>query len=846
MFVANQQELPRGVALVPADTGGFAWAAALACVLLSIPGLVAGGDLAVPPADGLAIVDVRAASDEPIPQFGKFEVRFLVTGAVATMPQWPYDPTPPAGLPAGVGITVTAVFTDPAGRQFSQPAFHYEEFLDEVRGGRDWHLPTGRYGWAARFSPNEPGTWSYKLLATDRSGTVETPWFPFSVQRSAARGFVRVSRADSRYFEFDNGTLFHGVGFQLKDFVDNPITQGAREYAKLAASGVNFVRVWISSMFGSAWNTWIGGRNQYRGYLPVTGLTPFQDPSTGETVLTMKLDYESSGDVGWFDACRMQLWWLDEAESIQPNTLYRIRVEYRGAGITGPRNAAYTSFGLVAKLGGGWHADCHEPGTSNPVTSYGGNNTGFGFIEGRWWSAAESFLPRMHLALENVAQGAAYVKSVSLRADLGNGAYGPELMMRPSMEHQLYIPEEKAHSFDKVIEAAERTGVYLKLVLMEKNDKIYLKMQDDGSWAGPDNADGFYGLGRGMNKTRWLQQMWWRYAQARWGYSPSIHSWELTNEGDPVSVAHYELADEFGKFMQCRVFGVEPGPGDGAACNLRHPNAHMVTTSFWHSFPSAAFWTNAKYPNVDYADVHAYVSTSFAPIAERERMQWDAAYFHWWHSAHLASLRLEKPVIRGEAGLDAPGRQSDTALGIARDTSGVWLHNYLWSSLAAGGLHELYWWNSHIWSDAYDHRPSYLALRAFMEDVPLHKGGYSDWGGTVSDQALRVTGQKNTAAGAMHLWVQNRQHTWKNVVDGVSVSPVSAEMVVPGFAPGQGYLLERWDTYVPGGRIVSREVLTADASGTLRIGVTSLTSDVALKVRSAPRAPTGLHVRPGA
>ena len=312
--------------------------------------------------------------------------------------------------------------------------------------------------------------------------------------------------------------------------------------------------------------------------------------------------------------------------------------------------------------------------------------TGFGSIEGRWSSGRRNFLPRMYLALENVVRGTAQILSVSLREELSDGTLGPEMMAKPSMEHDLYVPEEKAFSLDKIVERAERNGVYLKLVVMDLNDKIYLKMADDGSWATTDNLDGFYGLGRGLNRTRWLQQMWWRYLQARWGYSPSIHSWELTNEGDPNLVKHYELADEFGKFMHCRAFGVEPGAGDGIPCALQHPNAHMVTTSFWKGFPAREFWSNAEYPNVDYADVHAYVSTSFAPDADRQLMQHDAAYYHAWHSRHLASLRVGKPVVRGEAGLDSPGEQSESVLGLNRDSKGVWLHNFLWSGLDSGAL----------------------------------------------------------------------------------------------------------------------------------------------------------------
>ena len=778
---------------------------------------------------GIRIVDVHSTPDGPVPRFERLEIRFQISGSSASMMQWPFDPSPPAGIPASAGITVNARFTDPEGRQFDHPAFYIAHFVDEVRDGRDWHLPTGNFSWMVRFTPNRAGTWKYKIVAAEKNGSTESAEFHFSVTPSARRGFIKVSRADPRYFEFDDGTLFAGRGFAFPTYLDDPRTKGEPAYLALRNIGVNLVRVWISSIFGSAWSPWIGGRDQYRGYLPVTGLVPFRDDATGRTNLTMRIDYEAGGDMGWFDACRMQAG--DDRESIKPNTAYRVRVRYHGEGISGPRRPESPAYGLVAKLGD-WNADCYDPGTGTPVTNYGGDTIGFGEIVGRWHSGSLSFLPRMHLGLENVRQGAAYVESVSVREDLGHGRLGPEMMVKPSMSHEAYVPEERAHALDKIVEIAEQNGVYLKLVVMEKNDKIYFKMEDDGRWVttGPDNTDGFYGPGRRVNKARWLQQAWWRYLQARWGYSPSIHSWELTNEGDPDSTRHYELTDEFGKFMHCRAFGVEPGAGDRARCPIEHPSAHLVTTSLWHSFPALKFWANPKYPNVDYADLHAYVSTSYAPAAEKASMQWDAARYHLWHSTDVAAWRIGKPVVRGEAGLDTPTEQSETALGLDRDRDGVWLHNFLWSGLDAGALHELYWWNSHIWTATTDHRGQYRSVLAFLADLPLNKGGYVHWGGSVSNPELRVVGQKNTAIGSMHLWVHNRQHTWKHVVDGITVQPAWGEIVVPGFRAATAYAVERWDTHALGGRIAAVETLRADSEGHLRIPVASLSTDEALKI----------------
>jgi hypothetical protein len=760
---------------------------------------------------------------------GKLEIGFAIEDSAATNNFWPYDPLPPAGVAPATGISVEAVFTDPLGKQHRQPAFYYQRFLDEFRNGREWVYPTDEFEWKVRFTPHLAGTWKYRLVARDRSGTAESPVRNFTVAPSVSRGFVRVSAADPRYFEFEDGTFFPGLGLNLEAFLNGPLTRGKPEFDRLAANGITFVRMWISSLFGSAWTPYVGARNRYNGYLPVTGLMPVVDGKSGDGNLTMRIDYELSGDSGWFDACRFG--WSDDPEAIKPATPYRIRVEYRGVGIQGPRRPGL-DYGLVVKLGG-MHPNCYEPGTSRPVTNYGKDSAPWGYIEGSWTSGNAGFLPRMYLAMENVSRGAAYIREISLREDLGGGRFGPEVMTRPSMDHQIYVPQKEAHALDKVVELAGRSGVYLKLVIMDKSDEIYVKIADDGTFAvKQDNETGFYGTGRNVNKTRWLQQAWWRYLQARWGYSPNVHSWELTNEGDPASVRHFEMADEFGKYMHCRVFGVEPGVGDGARCTYEHPNRHLVTTSFWHSFPAKEFWSNTRYPNVDYADLHAYISTSPAGSPEKREMASDAAQFHLWHSRFAALFSTGKPVVRGEAGLDAPGQQNEFALGVHRDRAGVWLHNFLWACLDSGGLYELYWWKSHIWNDRGDLRGAYRLPSAFLAGLPLNKGGYTDWGGNEGSPDLRVVGQKNPGAGALHLWIQNRNHTWKNSTEGRAIDPVDGDVTIPGFSPGRLFLVEWWDTYATEKSITRSDEIRADRRGVLTIPVRALATDVALTARS--------------
>jgi hypothetical protein len=801
--------------------------AALACVIVVC--LIRAEAAPAPPADiqPSRITLLQEDRARSVPRFGKLEIAFTVD-TTAEFHHWPYDAKPPAGISPGAGITATGVFVDPHGREYSQPAFYYQQFEDEVRNQRDWHYPTATFTWRVRFSPNRVGHWKYRILVQDRQGIALSGWRSFSVEPSSSRGFVRVSRADSRYFEFEDGTFFSGLGVQIPEYFESPTTDATPVYRALAANGINFARLWVSSLYGSAWTPLIGGRNRYAGYLPVAGLMPFVDAATGETTLTMRMDFEPAGDIGWFDACRLQ--WSNDRDAVKPHTRYRIRVTYRGSQIAGPRRPQSRDFGLVAKLGGMFPA-CYEPGTSRPVTGYGLSNDKWANVEGIWNSGNRYRLPKLHLALENVRQGAVYVRSVSIRELLTDGSDGPEVLARPSMEYQLYIPQARAYAMDQIVALAERSGVYLKLVVMDTNDEIYQKISDDGSFVTDrDNRNGIYATGRAVNKTRWLQQAWWRYLQARWGYSPSIHSWEFVNEGDPASRRHYEAADEFGKFMHYGAFGNRPDP------SFDHPNDHLVTTSLWHSYPAAAFWGNAQYSNIDYADLHAYVSTSFAPRVEKEKMQWDAAYYHTWHSQAVAAARIGKPVVRGEAGLDAPARQDEFALGLQRDRTGVWLHNYLWSGLHSGALYEVYWWRSHIWGRHGDHRPAYRLFDRFVSHLSLNKGGYADWNGTVTNPALRVVGQKNTKTGMMHLWIQNSGHTWKNVADLRAVAPLSGEIRVPGFAPNTTYAIEWWDTWA-GDKVVHLEPVTSEASGLLTVSVKALQTDVALML-SPMRRPT--------
>jgi hypothetical protein len=772
--------------------------------------------------------------------YEKLELTFDVE-TIAENPQWPYDLTPPPGIEAELGVTVNALFTpDNWQTVYTQPAFYYQAFEHEIKSGQDWIYPTDNFTWKVRFSPNQVGSWQYKLTAEDRSGLIETPPQSFSVAPSDDKGFVRVSIKDPRYFELEDGTHFLGLGYNKNyNQVDwlNPTLSNRPEFQVMSHNGIQLLRIWLSqwSIFGSAWNPWTGQQDNYAGYLPETGLVPF-GPEQSE--FSMMLSYPQDQ---YFDSCRYLKAELS-TPAVKRNTTYLIQVLYSASDLSS-RCGTNSDCGLVVRVGG----FCGQFGPGEAVTPYAQDTGGQWLtLAGEWHSGDRDFLPQLNLLLENIPDTNGppvhvFVSHVSIKEDLGNSQYGPNLISKPSTDHHLYFAQRNSFAFDRVLELAEEYDIYLKTVILEKDDRIFKAIDDQGNIV-PEDSKWFYGNGRQMTRVRWLQQAWWRYLQARWGYSPHIHSWELINEGDPYDDNHYALTDELGKTMHCRAFGVPVGSGDGEECSYGHPNHHLITTSFWHSFPGEQFWGNPLYPNVDYADVHAYISTGWQNDASHEN---DAAKFHLDYSADIRSNidwystengMPTKPIIRGETGIDTLSQQEEQP-DLASDSQGIWLHNFLWASLDAGALAELYWWEDNIKNQPGPDGQSglheiYNSFYTFLSSIRLNSGRYQDAAVTVSSPDLRVVGQKDVTSKRAHLWIQNRGHTWRNVVDGVPISPVSGTITLSGFQGGQNYTAQWWDTYhTPEAlRLMSTEVITAQANGDIILTISDMIDDTAVSI----------------
>jgi hypothetical protein len=780
------------------------------------PGPTTSQTLAAGPTIHGITTNLEAYAGGQIPAYEKLEITFSVDTEAQNL-QMPYDPAPPPGVVPEIGISVDALFSpDNWVTVYTQPAFYYQAFLDEIRGGREWFYPTGAFSWKVRFSPPEPGDWQFKLVAQDAGGVSESTPVSFQVAPSNHKGFIRVSSDDPRYFEFENGDYFPGLGYNMNfDHVSwaSPVLENQANFEVMSENGIQLVRIWLSqwAIYGPSWNPWNAiDPSQHGLYIPYSGLTTAESYPGSE--LSMEVDAS-------YNPC-MFLGFLKPPPAVKAHTDYRVRIRYRTSGITGPRIAG-EPHGLVAKTGGwlwGSGNDCDDPGTGTAVTSHQPQNTpDWGILEGTLNTGSSDFLPYFYLVMENATGGRAYIDHVWIEEDFHDGGYGQNIVNKPWMDHHLYMEQRNSYAFDKLLVLAEEMGVYLRPVIHEKNQWIFNRIDFNGEYTSSVDNNHFYGDGRNVTKVRWLQQAWWRYLQARWGYSTNIHSWELLNEGDPWNGLHYTLADEFGRFM-----------------SQFEPNDHLVSTSFWHSFPRDAFWANPEYAAVDFADIHQY-------IPESDPQFFDAAL-------ETADLSLQygarepgganKPLIRGETGFVVENSGQPTAQ-FQDDTQGVWLHNFIWGGVNAGGMLESYWYErEHIYRQfpngtfAFDHRPHFGVYHQFIRGVPLNNGRYQALEAQVSEDQIRVLGQRDPVGGRAHLWVQNRAHTWKNVVDGVPIPPLSGTIRITGFQPAEQYAIQWWDPYpVSGGSQVQRvDIAYPQADGSLTLTVASLTEDLAVKI----------------
>lgn len=148
----------------------------------------------------------------------------------------PFDPN---------DIKADAYITTPRGELITLPAFFY----DGEPNTSNWQL---------RFTPQEVGKYSYKIVFEFQNKKYSSKTFALNVENSKSDGFMRMSKSPY-YFEFDSGKEFRGIGENIANIRPWKKVKGRKGrntmkgkdpygyfFKKLAANGANIIRKWIA------------------------------------------------------------------------------------------------------------------------------------------------------------------------------------------------------------------------------------------------------------------------------------------------------------------------------------------------------------------------------------------------------------------------------------------------------------------------------------------------------------------------------------------------------------------------------------------------------------------------
>ncbi|MDM8521061.1 PKD domain-containing protein [Anaerolineales bacterium HSG6] len=750
------------------------------------------------------ITDITPLSPNQIGLYEPYEVQFEVTTVAKNM-FLQYDKTPPVGVEPNIGVTVEGIISSPTG-EIRQPAF----FMTKVMTVADRYVETAEKAWRLRLTPQTIGTHHVALQVTDASGTSMVDVGDFEVVASGKKGFIQVSQQDPRYFEHSTGELFFPVGPALES-----------DY-HLNKNALNLARPWLGMLgiYSTNWAKWMSSSEKHgnEGYMaPLT----FRHHYPSHELAYKLFCQASCGD----DESDMDGWWLwmgylDNrfAARLTPGNSYRLKIRLKMTNLTPKSDGAY---GLTIK-GHSWKP---EPSTwQTYFNELPVSNTIMPPINGDvdWHTRVTTFTLEakssyISLYLDNVKTGQVYIDQLSIQEiDTHGQSVGGELIRQGQADIHTYMEQRPSAFLDWQLQQGEQYGTYFKYVVQDKNDWVPNHLSRYGFFH--DVGDGYY-QSKGT-KAHWFQQQWWRYLIARWGYSTAIHSWELNNEGSPHNASHYRATQTFAEFM-----------------HQQDSHPHLVSTSFWCCWSPQLWGDQTNYPDVDYADLHEYTRNSSLGD-QRTALEQDMVALHLELTQKVKdTASIGKPVIRAETGISLGSENSQLLEN--NPNPGIWYHNLLWSQLDYSGVSSFnYWFSQHFQQIDLHYQAekgrgeSRIIISqpffSFVEMLELNQGGYTEVE-TESDNAnLRILGQVNHDTGQAHLWVQNKAHTWHNVMANSDVLVPQTGTIRLKIRPQTDYEVTWWDTYQ--GVAQSTEQITSDQDGWLKLTVDRLESDIAMMI----------------
>jgi hypothetical protein len=449
------------------------------------------------------------------PDVEKFE---LIELAIETQRSYnnPFDPHE---------VDLSLAIRTPAGRSLRLPAFFVQRFEHKTisKSGRAaaWMYPTGQPVWRARFAPREEGVYRVVAELRDGHGMASSEAVEFRSTATRGAGFVRVSRRDSRFFEFDDGQPFFPIGQNLAFIGEGQhvtLPKMEQVFENLAANGANWLRIWTCC---HDWALAIEARKSAWGrswdWRPPIVPLPGAEASGRKC---LRLAAGKDADLSVLPS---------HSVALRPNTKYALT----GRFMTAPHNRI--------KIVSGRHR-LETTASSRPAEQWQTFRLEFKTDPDEYWLG--------QTALQFQGEGGAWLDALSLTEAGG----GPELLWEADVNRHVrgfYNPID-CHMLDQIVAAAQQHGIYLQLCLLTRD--LYMDaLKDEQSVEYQQAIDDAKNL--------------LRYAVARWGYSTAVVSWEYFNEQDP-GLPTDRFYRELGEYLQ--------------QVDIYH---HLRSTSSWHPSP---------------------------------------------------------------------------------------------------------------------------------------------------------------------------------------------------------------------------------------------------------------------
>lgn len=148
-------------------------------------------------------------------------------------------------------IKLQAFIQTPSGRVEKVPGFFRQDFEQHAPSSEEEILlPVPGPAWHVYYRPRELGTFEVQLIAEDKSGIRKYDAGQFRSVQSGLPGYLRVSKRDPSFFEYDNGASFFGIGpsgwFRGRDYIFGGDTRWVSSrnldayYQRKAASGSTY------------------------------------------------------------------------------------------------------------------------------------------------------------------------------------------------------------------------------------------------------------------------------------------------------------------------------------------------------------------------------------------------------------------------------------------------------------------------------------------------------------------------------------------------------------------------------------------------------------------------------